>query len=83
MLKVCLVKLNSVDGNETRFVQLNMFCCLQGLIAAHDQFKCTLDDADKEFNAIIALMIEVGRICKEYGVIGSVDNPYTELTTEV
>jgi len=53
------------------------------LISAHDQFKVTLDDADKEFEAITALMIEVDRICKEYGVVGFVENPYTTLTTQV
>jgi hypothetical protein len=55
----------------------------QGLITSHDQFKGTLGDANNEFNVITALMDEVGRICHEYHVEGSMENPYTSLTTQV
>jgi actinin alpha len=55
---------------------------IQGLIEAHNQFKMTLGDADKEFQAITALMIEVERICKEYEVMSNLNNPYTALTTD-
>ena len=56
---------------------------MQGLIGAHEQFKGTLGDADKEFNSIVALTIEVKRICSEHGVTNSLENPYTTLNADV
>jgi len=56
---------------------------MQELIAGHNQFKNWLSDADKEFNAIIALMQEVHRICDEHGITSGYENPYTSLTNEV
>jgi actinin alpha len=52
---------------------------IQGLIDAHEQFKGTLGEADKEFNAIMALLTEVQRISQQYGITGGSDNPYTTL----
>jgi len=76
---------NWIEGAKEDLVDMfivHTMAEIQGLISAHDQFKVTLDDADKEFKAISALMIEVDRICKEYGVVGLVENPYTTLTTQ-
>merc|ERR1712051_226384 len=53
---------------------------IQGLIDAHAQFKATLGEADKEFQAIIALIHEVEGFAKQYNVPGANINPYTNLT---
>lgn len=50
---------------------------IQGLMDAHNQFKSTLGDADDEFKAIIRLIHEVDRICKQYHLSGDMENPYT------
>ncbi|XP_022253656.1 alpha-actinin-like, partial [Limulus polyphemus] len=54
---------------------------IQGLIDAHEQFKQTLGDADREHQAIVGLTEEVESIASKYQVPGGVDNPYTALTT--
>ena len=54
----------------------------QGLIDAHEQFKLTLGEADKEFNAIMALVQEVTRIAQQYGLTMN-ENPYTTLSAQV
>ena len=56
---------------------------IQGLIDAHAQFKATLGEADKEFQAIIALIHEVEGFAKQYNVPGANINPYTNLTGAV
>ena len=56
---------------------------IQGLIDAHAQFKATLGEADKEFQAIIALIHEVEGFAKQYNVPGANINPYTNLTGSV
>jgi actinin alpha len=53
---------------------------IQGLIDAHEQFKQTLGEADKEYNSIIALVQEVQRISQQYGIMGGMENPYISLT---
>jgi hypothetical protein len=55
----------------------------QGLIDAHEQFKQTLPEADKEYNSIIALVQEVQRISQQYGIMGGMDNPYISITAQV
>jgi len=55
---------------------------IQGLIDAHEQFKGTLGEADKEFNAIIALAQEVNRIAQQFGITSAGDNPYSTLTAQ-
>ena len=55
---------------------------IQGLIDAHEQFKQTLPEADKEYNSIIALVQEVTRISQQYGITGGQDNPYTTLNAQ-
>jgi len=56
---------------------------IQGLIDAHNQFKATLGEADKEFQAIQALVSEVQAIAQKYQIPGGLDNPYTSLTSAV
>lgn len=60
-----------------------MLFTLQGLIDAHEQFKQTLGEADKEFNAIVGLIQECQRIAQQFGIHGAADNPYTTLTAQV
>ena len=56
---------------------------IQGLIDAHGQFKATLGEADKEFQAIIGLIKEIENFAKQFGVPGATINPYTNLTGNV
>ncbi|KAL3873103.1 hypothetical protein ACJMK2_036261 [Sinanodonta woodiana] len=49
---------------------------IQALGDAHEQFKNTLPEADKEFNAIIGLANEVTRLSQSIGIT-KVENPYT------
>lgn len=53
---------------------------IQRLNDSHDQFKLTLNEADKEFNAIIGLANEVIRISQQYGITGGYENPYSFIT---
>lgn len=53
---------------------------IQGLIDAHNQFKATLGDADKEYNSIVGLVREVESIVKQHQIPGGLENPYTTLT---
>lgn len=74
---------NWLDG--TREDLVDMFIVhtmeeIQGLIDAHNQFKATLGEADKEYNAIVGLVREVETIVKQYQVPGGLENPYTALT---
>lgn len=63
----------------TRF-QLNVH--LQELFEAHEQFKSTLPEADKEFNAIMRLSQEVQRLSSSIG-INNPENPYTTVNPQV
>lgn len=56
---------------------------LQGLIDAHEQFKQTLGEADKEHKSITALSQEVQTIATQCQVPGGIENPYTTLTAIV
>jgi actinin alpha 1/4 len=53
---------------------------IQRLNDSHDQFKLTLNEADKEFNGIIGLANEVIRISQQYGITGGYENPYSFIT---
>ncbi|ELU16302.1 hypothetical protein CAPTEDRAFT_101963 [Capitella teleta] len=55
---------------------------IQGLIDAHEQFKQTLGEADKEYNSIISLVQEVQRISQQYGIMGGNENPYISITAQ-
>ena len=77
---------NWLDG--TREDLVDMFIVhtmdeIQGLIDAHGQFKATLGEADKEFQAIMSLIKEVENFAKQFGVPGATINPYTNLTGNV
>ncbi|ESO93528.1 hypothetical protein LOTGIDRAFT_189716 [Lottia gigantea] len=51
---------------------------VQGLISAHDTFKSTLGEADKEYTTIITLVQDVQRLAQQYNMTPP-DNPYTTL----
>ena len=66
------------------FISNVAFCdVFQGLIDAHEQFKQTLGEADKEYRSVMALVEEVQRISQQYGIQGGADNPYTTLSAQV
>ncbi|NXG39850.1 ACTN3 protein, partial [Dromaius novaehollandiae] len=53
---------------------------IQSLIAAHEQFKATLPEADRERMAIVGIHGEIQKIAQTYGIKLSGGNPYTALT---
>uniref|UniRef100_A0AAR2LPB6 Actinin alpha 3b n=1 Tax=Pygocentrus nattereri TaxID=42514 RepID=A0AAR2LPB6_PYGNA len=55
---------------------------IQSLITAHDQFKATLPEADKERSAIMGIMNEIMKIAQTYGIKLSGINPYTILSSQ-
>jgi len=55
---------------------------IQGLLDAHEQFKATLGEADKEYQSIVGLVQQVESIAREHQVPGGLDNPYTSLTAK-
>lgn len=57
--------------------------CPQGLISAHDQFKSTLPDADREREAILAIHKEAQRIAESNHIKLSGSNPYTTVTPQI
>lgn len=57
--------------------------CPQGLISAHDQFKSTLPDADREREAILAIHKEAQRIAESNHIKLSGSNPYTSVTPQI
>ncbi|KAH1168416.1 hypothetical protein KIL84_003899 [Mauremys mutica] len=50
------------------------------LITAHEQFKATLPEADKERMAILGIQNEIQKIAQTYGIKLSGVNPYTNLS---
>ncbi|XP_067939162.1 alpha-actinin-like isoform X1 [Watersipora subatra] len=50
---------------------------IQGLIDAHEQFKSTLGEADKEYKSIIGLCNDAAHLASQYGLLN--ENPYTTL----
>lgn len=54
----------------------------QGLTTAHEQFKATLPDADKERQAILGIHNEVSKIVQTYHVNMAGTNPYTTITPQ-
>lgn len=55
---------------------------IQGLIEAHEQFKATLGEADKEHLSIVGLYQQVQQIAQQHSIPGGLDNPYTSLTSK-
>ncbi|CAL8111578.1 unnamed protein product [Orchesella dallaii] len=77
---------NWLDGTSEDLVDMFIVHTIeeiQGLIDAHNQFKATLGEADKEYNAIVSLVKEVESIAQKYQVPGGLENPYTTLTATI
>uniref|UniRef100_A0A3P8PWC4 Actinin alpha 3b n=1 Tax=Astatotilapia calliptera TaxID=8154 RepID=A0A3P8PWC4_ASTCA len=55
---------------------------IQSLITAHDQFKATLPEADKERMATLGIHNEILKIAQTYGIKLSGINPYTNLSSQ-
>ncbi|XP_039626649.1 alpha-actinin-4 isoform X4 [Polypterus senegalus] len=55
---------------------------IQGLISAHEQFKSTLPEANKEREAIQGIQSEVQRIAAQNNIKLSSSNPYTSITPQ-
>ncbi|MBN3311922.1 ACTN1 protein, partial [Atractosteus spatula] len=55
---------------------------IQGLSTAHDQFKATLPEADKERQAILGIHNEVSKIVQTYHVNMAGTNPYTTINPQ-
>uniref|UniRef100_A0A8C5ALT0 Actinin alpha 3b n=1 Tax=Gadus morhua TaxID=8049 RepID=A0A8C5ALT0_GADMO len=55
---------------------------IQSLITAHDQFKATLPEADKERMATMGIQSEILKIAQTYGIKLSGINPYTNLSPQ-
>uniref|UniRef100_A0A8C9J5J7 Actinin alpha 4 n=1 Tax=Panthera tigris altaica TaxID=74533 RepID=A0A8C9J5J7_PANTA len=56
---------------------------IEGLISAHDQFKSTLPDADREREAPLAIHKEAQRIAESNHIKLSGSNPYTTVTPQI
>lgn len=54
----------------------------QSLVAAHEQFKATLPEADAERQAIMGIHNEVQKISQSYGIKANIINPYSTVTIE-
>lgn len=59
-----------------------MNICSQSLITAHDQFKATLPEADKERMAIMGIQNEILKIAQTYGIKLVAENLYTVLSPQ-
>ncbi|XP_015358651.1 alpha-actinin-3 isoform X1 [Marmota marmota marmota] len=51
----------------------------QSLLTAHEQFKATLPEADRERGAILGIQGEIQKICQTYGLRPKSTNPYITL----
>ena len=77
---LCVIRVRLTPGADHCMTR-----CLrgvQGLIDAHEQFKATLGEADKEYTTIVSLSQEVLRLGQQYGLTPP-DNPYTTLHAQV
>uniref|UniRef100_A0A2K5EAF2 Actinin alpha 3 n=1 Tax=Aotus nancymaae TaxID=37293 RepID=A0A2K5EAF2_AOTNA len=54
----------------------------QSLLRAHDQFKATLPEADRERGAIMGIQGEIQKICQTYGLRPCSTNPYITLSPQ-
>ncbi len=57
-------------------------CVCQGLSTAHEQFKATLPEADKERQAILGIHNEIAKIVQTYHVNMAGTNPYTTINPQ-
>ncbi|XP_069016596.1 alpha-actinin-1 isoform X12 [Embiotoca jacksoni] len=55
---------------------------IQGLSTAHEQFKATLPEADKERQAILGIHNEIAKIVQTYHVNMAGSNPYTSINPQ-
>uniref|UniRef100_UPI00398EED63 alpha-actinin-2-like isoform X3 n=1 Tax=Pristiophorus japonicus TaxID=55135 RepID=UPI00398EED63 len=55
---------------------------IQSLVAAHEQFKATLPEADSERKAIMGILNEIQKITQTYSISSIVSNPYTMISCE-
>uniref|UniRef100_A0A8B9KGD9 Actinin alpha 3 n=1 Tax=Astyanax mexicanus TaxID=7994 RepID=A0A8B9KGD9_ASTMX len=55
---------------------------IQSLITAHDQFKATLPEADKERMATMGIQNEILKIAQTYGIKLTGENPYTVISPQ-
>lgn len=56
--------------------------CFQGLSTAHEQFKSTLSEADRERQAILGIHNEIAKIVQTYHVNMAGTNPYTTINPQ-
>uniref|UniRef100_A0A8C2SPX6 EF-hand domain-containing protein n=1 Tax=Coturnix japonica TaxID=93934 RepID=A0A8C2SPX6_COTJA len=56
---------------------------IEGLMAAHEQFKATLPDADKERAAILGIQREAQRVGETHGIKMAANNPYSAVTPQL
>lgn len=82
-----LVDPSRPEGNWPRSDALHQtehgpFFSFQSLIAAHEQFKATLPEADSERQAIVGIQNEVQKISQSYGIKVNIVNPYSIVTIE-
>lgn len=54
----------------------------QSLVTAHEQFKATLPEADRERGAILGIQGEIQKICQTYGLGLKSTNPYITLSSQ-
>uniref|UniRef100_G3U448 Actinin alpha 3 n=1 Tax=Loxodonta africana TaxID=9785 RepID=G3U448_LOXAF len=54
----------------------------QSLLTAHEQFKATLPEADRERGAILGIQGEIQKICQTYGLRTITTNPYINLSPQ-
>lgn len=73
----------SLEGRYSKKQHDNTSALLfQSLIAAHEQFKATLPEADSERQAILGIHNEVQKISQSYGIKTKIINPYSIITIE-
>ncbi|XP_052341463.1 alpha-actinin-1 isoform X22 [Oncorhynchus keta] len=63
-------------------IQVSTIEEIQGLSTAHEQFKATLPDADKERGAILGIHSEIAKIVATYHVNMAGTNPYTTINPQ-
>ncbi|XP_069326457.1 alpha-actinin-3 isoform X4 [Eulemur rufifrons] len=54
----------------------------QSLLTAHEQFKATLPEADRERGAIMGIQAEIQKICQTYGLRPITTSPYISLSPQ-
>lgn len=60
----------------------SFLCPPQSLLTAHEQFKATLPEADRERGAILGIQGEIQKICQTYGLRPNSTNPYISLSPQ-